>query len=156
MYAAAEDLANALIEMFELDREKIDQEGGKRVSLHTKVAAYLSKHLPAEAVTKAVCNLGGSDSWRKAMLWRNRWVHEQSLVKGLGIVYNREKRFRSYTEADGKEVTVLAIGGGDMPDYSVDDVLAFTVPAFEGFLGTFDEVVTCYLGILAKAALARQ
>ena len=156
LYAAAEDLANALVEMFELDRKKVNQEGNSGTSVHAKVGAYLSKNIPTEAVTRAVCSLGQSESWRKAMQWRNRWVHEQSLVRGLGIVYNREKRWRSYTDADGTRGVELGFGGGDMPDHSVDDVVAFVVLAFEGFLRILDEVVTSYLNILSKAGITHQ
>jgi len=112
--------------------------------------------MPTEAVTRAVWSLGQAESWRKAMQWRNRWVHEQSLVRGLGIVYNREKRWRSYTDADGTRGVELGFGGGDMPDHSVDDVVAFVVLAFEGFLRILDEVVTSYLNILSKAGITHQ
>jgi hypothetical protein len=147
-------LANAVAEMFELDRGKGDV--GGRSSLQSKVGAYLVKSMPTEAVTKAICTLARSDSWGKTMIWKNRWVHEQTLVGGLGIVYNREKRWKSFVEADGTRGYELSFGGGDKPEYSVEDVLGFVSSAFEGFLRTFDEVVSCYLGILSKAGMTQQ
>jgi hypothetical protein len=154
LYASAEDLANAVIEMFELDRGKVNV--GERSSLQSKVGAYLVKNMPTEAVTKAVCTLTQSDPWGKAMTWRNRWVHEQSLVEGLGIVYKRKKRWKGFVEADGTHGFELSFGGGDKPEHSVEDVLGFVSSAFEGFVRTFDEVVTCYLGILAKAGITHE
>lgn len=154
LYAAAEDVANAIVEMFAIDRQKLDAQDGKRGSLQSRVGAYLTKEMPTEALTSAICNLVESDSWRNTMDWRNRWVHEQSHVQGLGIVFSRNKRWRTFNSSLGSQTSVMQIGsGGDAPKYSVDEVLGFVNSAFTGFARILDEVVIRYLQILSQAGI---
>jgi len=156
LYAAAEDVANAIIGMFEIDRQKVDRESGKRTSLHSKVGAYLLKYMQTEEISRAVVALGQSDAWAKTMRWRNNWVHCQSLVQGLGIVYTRKKRWNTFGGVRGGEGFVLDVGGGDEPEYSIDDVVGFVRAAFSDFVRTFDLVATCYLRILSKAGMTHR
>jgi hypothetical protein len=156
LYAAAEDVANAIIGMFEIDRRKVDLESGKRTSLHSKVGPYLLKYMQTEEISRAVAALGQSDAWARTMNWRNNWVHCQSLVQGLGIVYSRKKRWNTFGGVCGGEGFVLDIGGGDEPEYSIDDVVGFVRAALSDFVRTFGLVTTCYLGILSKAGITHR
>jgi hypothetical protein len=151
LYAAAEDVANAIIEMFELDRQKIESENDKQTSIQSKVGKYLSKNMTSEPICSVLQDLAQSEAWRKTMHWRNRWVHEQSPVEGLGQNYERVKRWKSRTNEIGREVFTLRMGCGDIAEYTVDDVLEFVRPAFAQFVGTLDRVTNRYVESLTEA-----
>lgn len=153
LYAAGEDVANAIVEMFEIDRQELDPEGGKQTSLQSKVGAFLLKCMPTHRVSTSVVALAESVEWRNTIKWRNRWVHEQASVRGLGIVYEREKRWKRCVGADGSQGFILPFGGGDLQEYCVDDVLGFVKCAYSEFVRTFSEVVTCYEGIVSNARI---
>lgn len=148
LYAAAEDVARAIIEMLEIT--KLEVPCKRNASLQVQVGKHLSKHLGEEAVTEGVCELSRSESWRKTMKWRNRWVHEQSQVRGLGIVYERKKRWERFKSSAGHQGFVLRCGGGDEPEYSVDDVLGFVTTAFSEFVRVLDKVLTRYESIVSS------
>ena len=112
--------------------------------------------MPTEDISRAVAGLHQSDAWARTMKWRNNWVHDQSLVQGLGIVYSRKKRWNSFGGVRGDEGFVLDVGGGDEPEYSIDDVVGFVRPAFSDFVRIIDLVATCYLGILSKAGITHR
>jgi uncharacterized protein YeeX (DUF496 family) len=153
LYAAAEDLANAIIEMYELDRQRIDPENAKQISLQSKVGKYLSKNMASDSVSNAVCSLAQSDSWNKTVKWRNNWVHDQSPIKGFGITYKREKRWKPFVSASGAEGYEFSWGGGDQVEASIDDVLEFVRLAFSLFVSTFEKVLSRYFDILSKAGI---
>ena len=83
------------------------------------------------------------------MDYRNRWVHEQPpTVAGMGIVFNRGKRWD--TLPDGKCCLTIK-GGGDKPEYSVEDLVEFIKPTTFKFTDTFISVVEFYMELLKDA-----
>jgi len=150
LYAAAEDVANAIVNMLELDPAQIKLESEKKTSLQSKVGKYLLKNLPADPLTKAVVALNDSAAWRETRQYRDGWVHEQVSVQGPGIVYERRKRW--IVGARGGQVLRVGVSG-DKPKHTVDDVLGFVTQAFSEFFRLFEEVVKRYLDILSKAGI---
>ena len=67
-------------------------------------------------------------------------------MRGLGIVYRRNKQ-RWQISDDGKH-RELHFGGGDEPEYSVEDLLRSIQPALSQFVKTCNDVVQFYLEIL--------
>jgi hypothetical protein len=147
LYSAGEHLANAIVFMLEISDEELSKHRTQsRVSQQSIVGHYLVADRPRDPVTKAVTTLAQSQAWRDTLAYRNRLVHEQPpTVKGLGIVYNRRKRWKA--SRSGKQYK-LGIGGGDEPDYSVDDLLSFIQPASFAFTSALTAVVDHYIEFL--------
>jgi hypothetical protein len=152
LYAAAEDVASAIVEMMQINRSKLKPSSTRGVSLQVRVAKYLTRDLPKDTITARVQKLGKSRPWQNAMLWRDRWVHEQSLVTGLGISYDRKKRWQRLGSPSATR-QVLWIGTGDRPRYSIDEVLGFVTAAFLEFVSLLDSVVTRYEAMLTSAGI---
>jgi hypothetical protein len=152
LYAAGEDVANSLLEMFEIGHQQLEGPSMKNVSLQTRVAKYLAENMPTDPITLSIHALGKSDSWAKTMLWRNRWVHEQSLVAGLGPTFDRKNRWATVQSA-GRTRHVLRLGAGDKAEYSVDDVLRFVMAAFTEFVPVLEGSLSRFEDILRSAGM---
>jgi len=112
---------------------------------HTLVAFQ-----PLKEIYRGVKDISGlipaKEEWQKAIQYRNEWVHGQPpLVKGLGIVYKRGKRWK--ISEDGKHLS-LGLGGGDKPASSVDDLMGFIRPALFALVEAAEKTVRVYTGIL--------
>ncbi|MEA2416176.1 MAG: hypothetical protein QOI58_2833 [Thermoanaerobaculia bacterium] len=129
LYAAAEDLANALIFMLDLkDAQIAPYRKNNRVSVQATVAAFLKKERADWPLTQTVLRMGSSREWTFAMSYRNRWVHEQApTVAGLGMKYRRKHPW--IMSADG-EKRFLAVGSGDKAEYEIADLRTPILAAF--------------------------
>jgi hypothetical protein len=142
LYASGERLAEAIIAMLSIDTSKLPKGVSSRQS---KLARYLKEQLPMEDITTAVESLGTSSDWRKARTLRDRWVHEQPLLLGqLGVEYKRRDDWIEVDTADGHVTCDLGWGGGDTPEYSIDDALSIVGRAFKQFLSLFDHIVRSF------------
>lgn len=151
LYSAGEHLANAIILMLEIEDEQLKPYEQKRTSQQSIVAAFLRKEARTHPVTPIILKLGKSSNWNKAINYRNTWVHDQPpTVHGTGIVY---KRYRRWKASEGGESYSLGIGGGDEPQYSVDDILGFVQPALFEFVETLEGIVQQYLEILKSRGI---
>lgn len=161
LYAAAEHLANAIINMLEIDENEIIEEKKKDrfLSRQSVLGNYLKKKLKGHEITPVVKNLGENTNWIKTMDYRNKWVHEQPpTVDGLGIVYKRKNRWGnnkmfSPTLGETRLFKTLLIGGGDEPDYTIDKILEFVKPALFLFVDTLSSVENSYSSLLKKSGI---
>ena len=69
----------------------------------------------------------------------------------MGIVKKREKRWKLSPNGG----YTLGIGGGDEPEYSIEDLVGFIKPAMFQFKDTFTSVVRFYIGMLESGELKR-
>lgn len=148
LYSAGEHLANGIIMMLEIGDEELKpyKLKGKRISQQLVVGSYLPEKKANHPITKAVIRLADSNEWQATLSYRNRWVHEQPpTVKGLGIVYRRGQRWKPLPTGKGY---TLGIGGGDVPEYAIEDLVGFIKPAIFKFTDTFTSVVNSYVEIL--------
>ena len=94
MYAAGEHLANAIINMLEIERKVSDFKRTKNnpnvLSKQAIVGMYLIENEPTHPLTAAVRPLKESDEWKRTRKYRDQWVHEKP--KGMGIEYERRNR----------------------------------------------------------------
>jgi hypothetical protein len=150
LYASGEHLANAIIFMLDVTDKQLKPYRNKRTSQQIIVGQYLASEQPKNRITHAVINLAKSAEWIKTIAYRNRWVHEQPpSIKGLGVVYRRERRWVTKNESDGKTNTsALGIGGGDDAEFSVDEIMNFVQPATFQFANVCNEVASSYIKIL--------
>jgi hypothetical protein len=155
LYAAGEHLANGIIMMLGINDEELKpykdkgKRRDKRISQQSIVGNYLRKEKPSHPITKSVIRLSDSKEWLETITYRNKWVHEQPpTIKGLGIVYKR--RIRWEPTANGKGYTLQA-GGGDEPEYSVDELVKFIKPAMFQFRDTLTSVIEFYKELLQNA-----
>lgn len=145
LYSAGEHLAEAIVDMLEVSKHELAPYQKKRVSRQAIVGNYLRKEKPTHPITLAVLSLADSSEWRDTIKYRDEWVHSQPpLVKGLGIVYKRGQRWKFSDTGNSYE---LGLGGGDEPEYSVDDLLKFIQPSLSKFSETVDAVVKYYITI---------
>ena len=159
LYSAGEQfLVDAIKKMLEISEKQMASyktEGRKEYKKEGKDQRDLSKleivgdFLTAQETvypfTQAIASLTDLKEWKATIVYRNRWVHEQPpTVRGLGIVYKRGKR---WTLSPKGEYT-LGIGGGDKPEYSVEDLVGFIKPALLQFKDTLTSVFKFYIDLL--------
>src|SRR5947208_771069 len=143
LYSAGEHLAQAIVDMLEISQKDLPRGRQKKASRQKSVGKYLRKEKPTHPVAIAALGLANSSEWKKTIRYRNDWVHSQPPpVKGLGIVYKRGQRWKL---SDYGNTFELGFGGGDEPEYSLDDLLKFIQPAFAKFTETSDAIVQFYI-----------
>jgi hypothetical protein len=155
LYASAEHLANAIVAMLEINREKITKirKADKKISLASAVGTFLLKQMSDHPISKAIADLIKCDEWGKIMDYRNKWVHEQPpLMEGMGIIWKRKILW----EDEGKEVRPgvkarrLTIGGGAKPELTVDNLIQIAEWALNEFVKTTEIVANFYIDLLMK------
>lgn len=142
LYAAAEDLAEAICCMLELSREELHAHKEGRSSRQNMVGRYLSAKLPEHELTALVRKLVESDNWGKVRVYRDACVHDQPpLVEGQGMSYLRKNRWLI-----GEGGATLIVNGGDKPELSTQAIYNFMMPAllelrevFSGCLGWYEK-----------------
>ncbi len=152
IYAAGEHLANAIVNMLEIKKEvrefkKLKLAKSKNVvSKQAVVGNYLIENNPAHEITKAILKLKESEEWKKTRKYRDDWVHSKPpLIKGMGIGYERRNRLKVTATSIG-----VSFGGGDAPQYSVDDLLGFIKAALFLLTEAVTETVEFYVDFLNK------
>ena len=126
-------------------REKINPREITKLEI---VGDFLSARKTVYPFTEAITSLTDSKEWKTTVDYRNRWVHEQPpTVAGMGIVYKRGERWKPLP--NGRYT--LGIGGGDKPEYSVEDLIGFVKPAMFKFTDTLTSVVKFYTELLKDA-----
>lgn len=148
LYSAGEHLAEGISNLLSLEEEKLKQLKGKKTRQQIVVGNFLKTKMPSNPITQIILRLADSIEWQKTLDYRGKWVHNQPpLIKGFGIAYKREKRWQK--TKSGKAVE-LGIGGGDIPNLSVDDLISFTSPSMLLFTEVFTEIVKLYIQLLEK------
>ena len=152
IYAAGEHLANAIVNILEIKKEVREfkkQKLVKKKSVVSKqaiVGNYLIENNPSHEITKAILKLKESDEWKKTRKYRDDWVHSKPpIVKGMGIEYERRNRLKVTATSIG-----ISFGGGDEPQYTVDDLLGVIKPALFLFTEAVTEIVEYYVDFLNK------
>lgn len=147
LYSAGEHLANAIIFMLELTKGDLERYKKKnRVSLQIVVGKYLINERPKDPITQAVLRLMKSGDWKALLGYRNTWVHKQPpTVAGLGLVFKRRNRWS--VSDDG---AMLTFGGGDEPDYQVEDIVSFVRAALFLFVEVLTEVADIYAEVIME------
>ena len=162
LYSAGEQyLVDAIKKMLEISekqlalyrmgrKEKYKREGinPRKITRLEIVGDFLSAQKPVYPFTEAITSLTDLKEWKTTVDYRNRWVHEQPpTVAGMGIVYKRGKRWKPLPN----ERYTLSIGGGDKPEYSVEDLVGFVQPAMFKFTYTLNSVIKFYIELLKDA-----
>jgi hypothetical protein len=151
LYSAAEHLANAVVCMLEISDAQLKNYENGRVSLQSKVGNFLVKEMATHSLTLCLSSLAKSSEWQKAIIYRNKVVHEQPpTISDSGIVYKRRKRWKLSTSGKSYE---LGIGGGDEAEYSLDQVLAFLQPSVYLFADALNSVTNYYISMLEKKGI---
>ena len=161
LYAAGEHLASAIMQMLKIDRlefERYEKAGKKgRASRQTVVAKFLKAQMSNQAISAAVVNLGMSVAWAKTVEYRNLWVHMQPpLISGMGLAYQRGKKYWSEFTDKGSRGYELRFGGGDKPELSVDELLERVREASCTFMDAFVTVAEYYNALLTQAVASSQ
>lgn len=114
-----------------LEKKKISSNAGK-------VALYLSKEMQNARITNIVTNLHKTPDWKKALDYRNTWVHDKPpIIGGLGNELPR-KIHSITTDANGaKNLEIL----GGVPQYSIDQLLQIAINASQALSVTLSEIV---------------
>ena len=130
LYAIGEDIAAFIIAFLNVDQdfkeylntsETQNKFKEKRISSNAgKVGIFLNDKFPNHEITKIILELHKNQDWRKAIKYRNVWVHEQPpIIAGLGIHYDRKSRVIKKGGA-GLEIS---FGGGSPAQVSIDEFL---------------------------------
>jgi len=156
LYAATEHLANAIVEMLEIDREVLRRGREKSASLASLVGNHLIREQPSHFITSAVVKLIDSKGWTRSMKYRNKWVHEQPpLLAGFGIQWHRRERWQEIKSGDTVTGHRLSFGGkGDKPEYSVEELRSFVEEGLFSLVHTFREVTDYFIQLLAAKGIS--
>lgn len=142
LYSGGEHLANAIIFMLGIDNAELKAFRKPRANQASSVGNFLLGRQPTHPITAAIASLGRSTEWRDTLRYRDRWTHEQPpSIAQLGLSYRRTRQWTG---------NVLAVGGSDAPEYSVDDLLACMMPACQLFVNAIRDVARWYIDHLAK------
>lgn len=162
LYSAGEQyLVDAIKKMLEISEEQLVPYKKKRKRKYKRekinpreitrleiVGDFLSAQEKVYPFTEAITSLTDLKEWKTTVDYRNRWVHEQPpTVAGMGIVYKRGKRWKPLPNGG----YTLGIGGGDKPEYSVEDLVGFVKPAIFKFTDTLNSVIKFYTELLKDA-----
>ncbi len=131
LYAIGEDIAAFIVAFLGIEsdikdylkRPDIQQVlSDKRISSHAgKVGIFIKDEQPEHEITQVILELHTSEDWRKALKYRNIWVHEKPpIIEGLGIQYSRQSRVTGNS---------ISFGGGSEPAYTIDDLLESVLQA---------------------------
>jgi len=160
LYSAGEHLANGIILMLEITDEDLQpykKKGSReRISQQSVVGHFLREQKADHPITAAINKLIDSKKWCATMCYRNTWVHEQPpTVKGLGIIYKRKKNKTRWKPSLVGEGYTLKVGGGDVPEYSIKELIRFIQPAMFQFTDTLTSVVNFYMKLLEDSGGVR-
>lgn len=145
LYSAAEHLVDGVIKMLEIVSTDLPKGG---VSSWIRVMKYLKRRQPNEDLTRAMLSLAATPQWKCTIRYRGAWVHNQPpTVHGLGIVYQRRKRWE--TSQDGKTKS-LVIAQGDQPEFTTEQLGQAFMQAFSSFLAVVRSAFDRYERILVQ------
>lgn len=151
IYAAAEHLVTAVTHMFGLSEGQLRECGKGRQSRPILALAYLERAQPESALAISVRGLLDDDDWKACRRYRNAWVHDQPpAVEGLGISFRRRK-FWERPKGGGGGGRVIFFGGGDPPQYTVEQIHAFSGEALSRLLETSEVLLGAYYEVLIAA-----
>ncbi len=151
LYAASEHIANSIIFILNITDDQLNEYRKGRSSQQSIVGHYLTKELPEHTITKSVLTLATNHDWKRTMNYRNNIIHDQPpTVSGLGTVYKRKNR---WFHSENDKALKLELGGGDEPDYTIDDLLSFVHPAIFRLVDLFRDIVGFYISLLAEQGI---
>ncbi len=150
LYTAAERLADAIIAMLSIDRSQLPKET-KPASLQSRLGKYLWARMPDAAIAGAVRTLWMSAEWQHSIRLRNEWVHGQRpLIAGLGIQYKQRGMWIQPVQSGGMEGHAVFFGGGDKPDFEIEELVNLVARALEVFVGLFSSVAEVFGRLLSR------
>lgn len=152
LYAASEHLANAIIAMLPITAKSLSRNRRKPSSLSHTVGKYLQKERPRHALAGSILTLVKNESWKKAIQYRNQWVHSQPpLVSGFGIRWQRKMRWTETVENGVVTGHSMVSGGeGDKPELSPEELRSIMTEALAIFVDTLRFVANFYRDVLVK------
>lgn len=147
LYASAEHLANAIINILDIESKIVEFKKSKKLGVSSQqaiVGKYLAKNLPTNEVTKAVLSLRDSQDWKKTRDYRDNWVHNKPpIIKGLGVNYQRRNRRMVTATTIG-----VPFGSGDEAAYTVDELLGFMKPSLFLLANATSQIVEHFVAFL--------
>ncbi|EFK11982.1 conserved hypothetical protein [delta proteobacterium NaphS2] len=148
LYAFQEDIAEFIIKYKSLDAifcgwkkepktEKLLE--NKRVASNAaKVGLFLKAKRPKLKFTDIILKLVQDEYWKKAIKYRNSWVHEKPpIIEGLGIQHNRESRI----EVEEKRRS-FGFGGSSKPDYTIKELFEICTKAIEAGVAVVNDIIS--------------
>lgn len=146
LYAAAEHVANFIVEFLDLDKVDWKPYTKRSRSFSSVVGHYLIAERPNEPITKVVHHLVRDSNWLKTICYRDTWVHKQPpIVAGLGTAWKRGPRW-VVTERGH----MLSISFGDTPSLTVDELTKMVLSANEALIEMMSRMVDILVESLEK------
>lgn len=146
LYAAGEQLADAVVAFLEIGASDLTPYRKKFTSRQATVGAYLAEARPRDGVTNILQRLRGSTGWEQMRHYRDKWVHDQPpIIAGLGLGYGRGNRW-----SWNQEGWVLALGETEGPRYTIEELLRFVHDGLVAFAATLSAVLDEYEALLAS------
>jgi hypothetical protein len=153
LYACGEHIANAIILMLNLREDELSSYRQRHGSSQSTIGNFLWKTRRTDPVAEATHRLAISESWRHALNYRNRLVHEQPpSLAGLGISYRR--RLRWEVSSDGTKRR-LALTLGDPPEYETLSIAEHLLSATTALVTCVTDIMETYFAILERHGIRR-
>jgi hypothetical protein len=145
MYSTAETVA-AFAELH-LDVRSMKQrlpkkarEGIRGQSRVIRLSKLLDKVGSVGDLQANIAAIATDASWLFVTDYRDRWVHEQRpRLEGLGLSYQRRKRWQQDQQDSKGNTWVLGIGGGDPPDLTAEKFFEKTDVAYRLLRGLVEQ-----------------
>lgn len=148
LYSAAEHLAKAIVYIFNIDDESIKK--NRAGSRFGTVRKFLTENESSHLISQTIDKLYLSDNWKKAITYRDSWVHNQPpIIDGLGTVFQRKHRWQKTED----NTSTLGISAGDESQYSIDNLLDMIQPALVDYAETLNITVDFYVHELEKKGI---
>jgi hypothetical protein len=149
LYAIGEDVADFILNFLAKKEEfnywqkeavvQKDLETKNITSKAAKVGVFMADKYPIHEITKSILKLRDNISWKKAMRYRNTWVHQKPpIVEGLGIQFNRNSKIIESDEAIG-----FGFSKGSTPDYTIDEIIILAQKATAKCIEVLSDLLDC-------------
>lgn len=147
LYAIGEDISFFIIHYFGYSQDLTDfikrgevkksVEKKKISSNQAKLALFLKEEKGKEEITKIVCKLNSDANWKKALCYRNDWVHQQPpIIKGLEYSFPR-KMFTTSKDENGYKTIYLK---GMSPQLNLDQFVEIVYKATKALHNSISEI----------------
>jgi len=151
LFSAAEHVANFIVVSLNISKDELKSEkDGNTRSRAVTVGKYLAKQMPDSPITKIV-NCLHSEEWELLRKYRNDWIHNKpQILDSPGLDYRRKNRW--VTVAGMK---MVALGGQQAPDQTLDNILEKMFKASRDFSGALSKLTDIFFQELESLGIRR-
>ncbi len=114
-----------------LDKKRISSNAGQ-------TGLFLKEKHPKLNFTKGISKLILNEDWKKAINYRNSWVHKKPpIIEGLGVQHSRNSRIK---RENGQKS--FGFGGASEPDYTINELFDICTKSLEAAVELANDIIS--------------